>query len=558
MRAVPSAGAGRSLRLLGAVLTLSVLVGTSQLPVYAFGLRVGLELGFGGSFLLLLIHRARQGGISRSPLDLPLAVTLLVWMLSALLGENPVLGRPWLFVTAALIVGFYLALSTAGLDERTVWLEAHLLLTGVLAAVSLLTLADWYIGLGLFTDGPGWFVTQGFRLPPQLLRATPGHLIWPTQFGAYLAFAFTLALGQFLAAGKRVWLPYLGLIGLALLLTFTRAAWIGQIVATGILLTARFSDRGAHQLGRRHVWRLVPALIVGVAVVVVGLTGTWSRWTNDSLRVELYGIAVRAFADHPGVGGGPGTFGLLLMRYRLPPGPAIVTNHAHNYYLNLLAETGIVGVAGVAVLFGTIGWLGARVWRGAPSGAERVRLLAPGAALAGLATHVLFYSPGRMPGLLVPGVIALALLVRASGVRLERSRRLCATLLVAWLVVSLVTAWGEVGAYLDGRATREAGRGNWAEAAVRWERAASIDPTFDLYEQRRALALGHLAGESGQPDDWRAAMAALERGLEHERHHGLNLARLGVLDAELGDSVRAAANLRRAMELEPRDYRFAV
>ncbi|MBI3965453.1 MAG: tetratricopeptide repeat protein, partial [Chloroflexi bacterium] len=47
-------------------------------------------------------------------------------------------------------------------------------------------------------------------------------------------------------------------------------------------------------------------------------------------------------------------------------------------------------------------------------------------------------------------------------------------------------------------------------------------------------------------------------GLEHERHHGLNLARLGVLHAELGDSARAAANLRRAMELEPRDYRFAV
>ncbi|MBI3964863.1 MAG: hypothetical protein HY329_04425 [Chloroflexi bacterium] len=129
-RSVSSAGIGRSLRLLGAVLVLAVLVAASQLPVYAFGLRVGLELGVGGGFLLLLIYRAWRGVNSRSPLDLPLAVTLFVGILSALLGENPVLSRPWLFVTAALVVGFYLALSAASLDEHTVWLEAHLPLTG--------------------------------------------------------------------------------------------------------------------------------------------------------------------------------------------------------------------------------------------------------------------------------------------------------------------------------------------------------------------------------------------------------------------------------------------
>ncbi|MBI3964864.1 MAG: O-antigen ligase family protein [Chloroflexi bacterium] len=401
-------------------------------------------------------------------------------------------------------------------------------------------------------------MTEGFRLPPQLLRAIPGLLVWPTQFGAYLSFAFTLALSQLLATGRRAWLFYLGLTGLTLLLTFTRAAWIGQIVATGILLTARFIDRGAFQLKRRQIRRLVPALIVGVAVAVVALAGTWSRWSDDSLRVDLYGIAVRAFADHPLLGAGPGTFGLLLMQYRIPPGPAIVTNHAHNYYLNLLAETGIVGTASVVVLFGAIGWLGLRVWQSASSGVERVRRLAPGAGLAGLATHVLFYSPGRMLGLLVPGTIALALQVRPSGVRLEPSRRLCSSLFAAWLVVLAVTTWGEVGAYLDSRAAREAARGNWSEAAARWQRAAAIDPDFDLYDQRLGLALGHLASESGDLDHWRAAVAALERGLGHERHHGLNLARLGLLHAEPGDSAHATANLRRAIELEPRDYRFPI
>jgi len=151
-----------------------------------------------------------------------------------------------------------------------------------------------------------------------------------------------------------------GLLGAGLIASWSRGAWLGT--AAGVAVLIIFAPR------RR--W-LGLSLVMGAAVIIFGgaalgllpnsLTARLSDFTQDltgiddvrgeTITSESYAVlerlahwqaAVAMANDHPWLGLGFGNYEVAYPRYALmnwkyPLG------HAHNYYLNALAETGILG-----------------------------------------------------------------------------------------------------------------------------------------------------------------------------------------------------------------------
>jgi O-antigen ligase len=119
----------------------------------------------------------------------------------------------------------------------------------------------------------------------------------------------------------------------------------------------RPSRRDSGQTAER---RGIPVVAIGLAVLAIGLAAAigldsvlerFLRVDNDfvSGRWPIWRGAFGMFAAHPLIGNGWGTFQSLLPAYRVEPNGFYYT-HAHNDYLEILAEGGIVGFAIAAVL----------------------------------------------------------------------------------------------------------------------------------------------------------------------------------------------------------------
>jgi len=87
-------------------------------------------------------------------------------------------------------------------------------------------------------------------------------------------------------------------------------------------------------------------------------------------RMAHWQAALRMWADHVWFGVGIGNYEPVYPAYRLPRWREAL-GHAHNYYLNIAAECGIVGLAGYLAFWLAVAWLtilalrrSQGVWRG--------------------------------------------------------------------------------------------------------------------------------------------------------------------------------------------------
>jgi len=135
---------------------------------------------------------------------------------------------------------------------------------------------------------------------------------------------------------------------------------------------------------------------------------TKSGLESLSSRIEFWRAAAAIAADHPLLGSGPGTFAELYPRYKRPG--ALDTRLVHNNYLQLAAESGLLG------LFSFLAWISLAlqvVWkkaRAAEEGQRRMIVLLGCACvsflLQGLADYNL-YTPGlAWPTFVLMGILA--------------------------------------------------------------------------------------------------------------------------------------------------------
>jgi O-antigen ligase len=178
----------------------------------------------------------------------------------------------------------------------------------------------------------------------------------------------------------------------ALILSASRGGIIGLVLE--LVLLAFLSH--AHQIGRKQLLGAVAlALLAATFIVWLGVSKAIQRFEqlahggiSRELRVSIYQDTWRIFLDHPWVGTGLGTLVAVYPRSASFYNGQTV-DHAHNDYLELLADTGVVGgLIGLSFL-GLLSWRGFASLQFAGSSLARAIIAGSLAACSGLLVHSL-------------------------------------------------------------------------------------------------------------------------------------------------------------------------
>ncbi|MEV0977933.1 O-antigen ligase family protein [Streptomyces sp. NPDC049915] len=186
-------------------------------------------------------------------------------------------------------------------------------------------------------------------------------------------------------------------LALGIAYSLSRAAYLAGIVAI-VLYAARRSLRGVLALGVGAAC-LVPLLPAAIAARFDSILGG-APDANSAVRLDLWSSALRMFEAHPLFGVGYLNFADQLPAYYQATGDYEIMflqfpllEFAHNTYLTVLSQTGLVGAVGI----GAIVVLGAqRAWRaircGDPAG-EAALLAMVGAGVCSMFGEVLLVPP---------------------------------------------------------------------------------------------------------------------------------------------------------------------
>ena len=197
----------------------------------------------------------------------------------------------------------------------------------------------------------------------------------------------------------------LGATIMALFYSLSRGAWIG--VATALVVTTIIRSKRAAVLAAAAALLLAFLVLLGQFNLIPDVVSERFSGVSDYFGfVDVRGVAVNdanfaivermahwqaawgMFDDHPLLGIGIGNYAAVYPAYALPHWDDPL-GHAHNYYLNVLAESGIVGLGAYLVLWGAIFWT---AWRAVRSTHGLAQGIAAGAfgVLVALSIHNLF------------------------------------------------------------------------------------------------------------------------------------------------------------------------
>ena len=302
-----------------------------------------LEIGAAVLLLLwgILALRQRKIEIRWNPLYLPMVgfggLVLLQWLFG--LSVYPYLTKLELLKLAAYLLLFFLAVQSFRTAEEVRPFLWFLLVFGF--AVALFGIIQYFS-----FNGKLYWLRElrygGFVFGPYV-----NH----NHFAGLMELIIPLGLAiLFYRAVTRDKLLLVGLFSIisigALFLSASRGGlltFLSQLCLLGFLVWARRAGRKSLALATAII------LLAGVFVSWLGVGQTFERfsqlWAEDishNIRMLMFKDSWQIFLDHPWAGTGVGTLVTVYPQYASND-HGMVVDHAHNDYLEMLAETGLIG-----------------------------------------------------------------------------------------------------------------------------------------------------------------------------------------------------------------------
>jgi putative inorganic carbon (HCO3(-)) transporter len=258
-------------------------------------------------------------------------------------------------------------------------------------AAALIDLTWWYrflAGLaGMTTVLSVWGIVQYVQGPRDLEHRIAGPMSHYMTYSGWLTLAVLVLITQVVLSRTRWALllaPAAGLGIVAILLSYTRNAWVG--LAAGFLLLA--------VLWRRRVLLLYPVLAVAVwlafprAVLERAVSIVDLRQPANYDRLCMVVSGTQMVRDYPWVGVGLNMVSRVYPLYRRDDAPRWRVPHLHNNLLQIAAERGIAALAAYLWLlaaFGLVTWRGVKRLHGPPRSVVAAALVGvAGITIAGL------------------------------------------------------------------------------------------------------------------------------------------------------------------------------
>jgi O-antigen ligase len=364
------------------------------------------------------IREIRLGAITVGVTEVLVGLVLAAWLAKMVATReiktvHPPLLLPLLAFLGAILLSLTVTLSLQySLKEVLKWLEVlgiYLFVAnviskreakGIVLLILLAGISQALLGVYQFFGRVG---PEGFLLFDRFMRAY-GTFEQPNPYGGYLGLvlplAYSLSLGakghekRYRRQGIRdrgatlyplPFAPYLlvslaptGLVLMlaAMLMTWSRGAWLGFIAAF-IMMNVVRSRRAAALFALALILLSFVIVMGGLQLLPEAITQRFLDFLPflgavDVRRVEVtpanFAVIERLahwqagwdmFSEHPWLGVGIGNYEPVYPAYALPRWDEPL-GHAHNYYLNIAAEAGLVGLSAYLILWVAVFW---QAWR---------------------------------------------------------------------------------------------------------------------------------------------------------------------------------------------------
>jgi len=194
-------------------------------------------------------------------------------------------------------------------------------------------------------------------------------------------------------------------MAVAMAMSWSRGAWIGFAAAVAVMSVVR---------SRRAAAAFAALVVIGALILILGsfqlLPEVLTQRLTDflpyvqpfdvrSVKVTDANFAIvermahwqagwQMWTEHPWRGVGMGNYEPIYPAYYIPPWKEPL-GHAHNYYLNIAAETGLIGLLAYLVLWGAAFWQAVQAIR-ETTGREKAVAIGVLGVLAHLSVHNFF------------------------------------------------------------------------------------------------------------------------------------------------------------------------
>jgi len=304
--------------------------------------------------LKLFTEQKFDKGIANHPITLAIIINLTWIGVTTITSEMPLVSLKYFVSRLWYVTAFFFVMTQLFRDFKNIKLFLAMYLTAFIGVICYTII---HHGLYGFMEQPAhWVMSPFFN----------DH----TSYGAALAMFYPLLIAltfssNYSRSWKLLFFGILMLFSVALILSYTRAAWVSLIGALGVYLLMRFKVR------------FTTLLVIG-SVFLVGLFLSWETMimkleknrqdssaqitehiqsiTNISTdasnleRLNRWSAAWRMFQERPFVGWGPGTYMFQYAPFQLSDEKTrISTNagdagNAHSEYIGPLSESGVFGM----------------------------------------------------------------------------------------------------------------------------------------------------------------------------------------------------------------------
>lgn len=352
-----------------------------------------------GMLLIIIFNQLRRNQFDKRFLTHPITIIFFLqfaWIiLTSITSSHPEVSFKFLLTKLWFIIPIYFYGVIFFKKEKNIYRFIWAFITS-LSVVALYTLFNH--ALNGFDEASGhWVMFPFFK----------DH----TSYGAILALVYPVLFGLFFAKKhgplmRLILLFLIALIGIAIFMSYTRAAWLSLVGALVVYLLIRFKIKFKflaaigfvgilyigfswtsimHNLERNnseHATENLDERIESIANI--------STDASNLERLNRWGSAIRMWQERPFVGWGPGTYAMEYAPFQLASGKTIISTNsgnmgnAHSEYLGTLSEQGLLGMLLMILLVGYIIYTGVALYIRMPKNEMRLVMLT---LLLGLITY---------------------------------------------------------------------------------------------------------------------------------------------------------------------------
>lgn len=395
-------------------------------------------------------------------------------------------------------------------------------------------------------------------------RRVVSFLGWPNSLAGYLLLILPLLLVLPFRL-KSVWQKTVVVVTwpvflACFLFTFSFLGWTSLILATLALLPLFWTKLRINGWSRER-----KAILLGAVLVFCGLF-VWVIFRKNFIgslmpRIFYYQESLALLLQKPLEGHGWGTFGIMCRQFA--PERAGLSAYAHNSYLQVWVESGLVGFAGILLLVATFFRMSRKTLDVLGQGKNMLVFLALVWGLTAFFIDNLFSFTMLKPNIALYGWTILA--VFCAFVRHIQNPdlpqgsfwpRVHAAFVLAACALSLVILLRLVGGYLCYYQAKYTKKSNVYEHALKWMARADA---WDSWSSYLAAGAGDLRmrafAASNQARFVKEAEGYYLEAIRRSPHVHVNYFILGGIYMTLGNPREASVFYTRAKELSPVEFR---